>query len=275
MDKHGTKALSGKRVIVTRATEQSTSLLAALREQGAVPVLMPLVSFLPPDDSAPLDDALLHLRQYHWVLLTSQNGLRALQERCLSLSLPIAKAFSGVRIGAVGPATAESAESAGLQVSYVARNHHGVALAEELAAEVKGKRVLLPRSDKANHDLVETLHRLGAEVSEVIAYKTVRPSEEKTAEYEKILREGADAVLFFSPSAVHHLSDLLGAERFHQFSQVAAFAAIGPVTEQALRQAGIERVLLAQDTTVGAVLDALTEHFSRPGLDLPTGVKTG
>jgi len=267
------KALAGKRVIVTRAAEQSETLLAALQGKGAVPVLLPLVCFSLADDLALLDNAILHLQQYHWVFLASQNALRALQERCLSLDVPLAKAFAGVKIGAVGPATASSAESAGLRVTYVARKHHGVALAEELAAELKGKRVLLPRSDRANRDLVETLNRLGAEVTEVIAYKTVRPSEEETAEYEKILHKGADAVLFFSPSAVHHLRDLLGAERFRQFSQAAAFAAIGPVTEQALRQAGVERVLLARDTTIASVLDVVAGFFSRPGQDIPAGVK--
>ena len=51
-----------------------------------------------------------------------------------------------------------------------------VALAQELQAEVRGKRVLLPRSDRANHDLVETLQRLGAHVTEIVAYKTLRPA---------------------------------------------------------------------------------------------------
>lgn len=267
------KALAGKRVVVTRAVEQSETLLAALREKGAVPVLLPLVSFAPPEDVEPLDEAIRHLGNYHWVLLTSQNALRALEERCQFLNLPLRQAFAGVKIGAVGPATAESAEGAGLKVAYVAQKHQGVSLAEELGTALKGKRILLPRSDRANHDLVETLNRLGAEVMEVVAYRTLRPSEAETAKYEKILHEGADAVLFFSPSAVHHLQDLLGVQRFRQFSQRMAFVAIGPVTGDALRQAQVERVLLAKDTTVACVMDALTGFFSRPGQDLPAGVK--
>ena len=267
------KALAGKRVVITRAAEQSETLLAALRKEEAVPVLLPLVRFAPPEDLAPLDDAIRHLRHFHWVFLTSQNALRAMQARCVFLDLSLTEAFAGVEIGAVGPVTAESAKRAGLKVTYVAQNHQGVSLAEELGPALRSKRILLPRSDRANRDLVETLNRLGAEVTEVVAYKTIRPDEAETAEYEKILHEGADAILFFSPSAVHHLQDLLGVDGFHRLSQATAFVAMGPVTAKALRQARVEGVLLAQDTTVASVMSALSEFFSLPGQDLPAGVK--
>src|SRR5208282_4733874 len=189
-------ALLGKRVVITRAAEQSQSLLAALRERGAHPILLPMVAFAPPDDLQSLDDSLRHLHEYHWVFFTSQNAVRALQERSGNLKLSLRDA-----IGAAGPATAEAARAAGLAIAYVAREHHGVALAQELQSEVRGKRVLLPRSDRANHDLVETLQRLGAHVTEIVAYKTLRPASNDTHYLENILQDVPDAVLFFSPSA--------------------------------------------------------------------------
>lgn len=267
------KALAGKRVVVTRAAEQNESLIAALREQGAVPIVLPLVAFAPPDDRGPLDDALRNPGRYDWVFLTSQNALRAIEERCDFLGLPLAKALACARIAAVGPATAEAARKAGLEVTYVARKHHGVALAEELSTPVKGKRVLLPRSDRANRDLVDTLDRLGAFVSEVAAYKTVAASEQETRNHESLLRDGAQAVLFFSPSSVYHLFDLLGRDRFVAFSAEAVFTAIGPVTERALREAGVRRIVVARDTTVAATLGALAEYFTKPHHGLPAGVK--
>ncbi len=83
------KSLQGKRIIVTRAVEQSESLLQALSENGAIPVLLPMVSFSPPDDPAPLDEALGHLRQFDWLFLTSQNALRALEGRCAILNISL------------------------------------------------------------------------------------------------------------------------------------------------------------------------------------------
>ena len=266
-------SLKGKRVVVTRAAEQREQLVQALREMGAVPVLMPMVAFGAPDDPSLLDEAIRELQCYDWIFLTSQNALRALQERSQFLKLSLAQAMAGVRVAAVGPATAEAVRNAGLKVAHVAAKHQGVSLAEELAAELHGKRVLLPRSDRANPELVERLEGLGAHVEEIVAYKTIRPDHHDLARAEAMARKGADAVLFFSPSAVHHLQDLLGNEKFLEFSRRTVFAAIGPVTEDALRKAKVDRVVLAQDTTVGAVLAALAEFFAQPEAGFPAGVK--
>lgn len=267
------KSLKGKRVVVTRAAEQSAHLVRALQEAGALPVLVPLVAFGSPDDLNALDEAIRELRRYDWMFLTSQNALRALQERCQSLHLNLLAILEGVRVAAVGPATAEAAKSAGLQVSYLAAKHQGVSLAEELAQQIRGKCVLLPRSNKANPELVEKLRQLGARVKEVVAYRTLRPDQHDLAKAEVMTREGADAVLFFSPSAVHHLQDLLGQEKFLEFSRRCVFSAIGPVTEDALRKAKVERVVIAKDTTVTAILATLTNFFSQSEATLPAGVK--
>jgi len=160
----------------------------------------------------------------------------------------------------------------GLAVAYVAEKHQGVALAEELAQELKGKKVLLPRSDRANAELINVLKGIGAQVTEVVAYKTVRPTDQRLQKCEPIL-DAADAVLFFSPSAVHHLQDIVGSEKFRSFSGRVAFAAIGPVTGEALRKAQVTQFVLAQDSTAAAILNALSSFFSKTAPQSPAGVK--
>jgi len=267
--------LQGKRVVVTRSAEQSRELVRALQDAGAVPVVLPMVAFAPPDDTTALDQVLRALSQFDWIFLTSQNALRALQERCHAQHLELPSAFGSARLAAVGPATAEAAASAGIEVSYIATKHHGVALAEELAAEVKGKRVFLPRSDRANPDLVELLNRHGAIVSEVVAYKTVAPDQAVLSDARAALRQPVDAILFFSPSAVHHLQDILGNEKVLELSRQAVFAAIGSITASALHRANVQRVLLAEDTTVKSIVRALENHFAISRSGLSAGVKPG
>ena len=267
--------LQGKRVVVTRSAEQSRELVRALQDAGAVPVVLPMVAFAPPDDTTALDQVLRALSQFDWIFLTSQNALRALQERCHAQHLELPSAFGSARLAAVGPATAEAAASAGIEVSYIATKHHGVALAEELAAEVKGKRVFLPRSDRANPDLVELLNRHGAIVSEVVAYKTVAPDQAVLSDARAALRQPVDAILFFSPSAVHHLQDILGNEKVLELSRQAGFAAIGSITASALHRANVQRVLLAEDTTVKSIVRALENHFAISRSGLSAGVKPG
>jgi uroporphyrinogen III methyltransferase/synthase len=269
------KPLARKRVVITRALEQSQSLVDALREAGAEPVLFPLVAFAPTDNLVELDACLKNSARFDWVFFTSQNALRAVQQRCAAMDLPVAKVFSGVKIAAVGPATAEAAAAAGLAVDFISRIHTGVALAEELSAEEKRKRVLLPRSDRANPDLIEVLNLHGWQVTPVVAYKTVSPDADSSVVQESLLRGDADAILFFSPSAVHHLRDLLGLQRFRDLSRQSIFVAIGPVSESALKAEGIERVLQAADTSVSAAVSTLSDYFARAGQHQPAGAKQG
>jgi uroporphyrinogen-III synthase len=269
------KPLAGKRVVVTRAAEQCQSLVDALRAAGAEPVVLPVVAFQMPEDVAVLDDCLKTPGQFDWVFLTSQNAVRALQERWATLALRGVDVFSGARVAAVGPATAEAARTAGLQVACVSQVHNGMAMAKELAAEVRGKRVLLPRSDRANPGLIKTLEGFGATVTAVVAYKTIVPEPASPESEASVFHDRADAVLFYSPSAVHQLRSILGMDRFVQLSRKAVFVAIGPVSEQALKEEGVERVLTATDTTVTASIAAMAEFFNKAGQQQPAGAKQG
>jgi len=259
---------------VTRALEQSQSLVTALHEAGAEPVLLPLVAFAPADNFTELDACLKNSARFDWVFFTSQNALRAVQQRCVVLELPLNKVFGDVKIAAVGQATAEAVTTAGLAVNFISRIHTGVALAEELSAETQSKRVFLPRSDRANRDLIEVLNLHGWQVTAVVAYKTVSPNSD-TPEARATYFDSADAILFFSPSAVHHLRDLLGLKRFRDLGNRPIFVAIGPVSENALKSEGIDRILLAADTTVSAAVATLSDYFAKAGQHLPAGAKQG
>lgn len=269
------KPLAGKRVVVTRALEQSQTLVNALRDAGAEPVLLPLVAFAAPDNPGELDACLRNSARFDWVFFTSQNALRAVQQRCASLELSLPRILQDVKIAAVGPATAEAATAAGLTVNFISRIHTGVALAEELSSETQNKRVLLPRSDRANPDLIEVLNLHGWQVTPVVAYKTVSPNSDSPDALESLLRGDADAILFFSPSAVHHLRDLLGLQRFRELSHQSIFVAIGPVSENALKAEGVGRSLLARDSTVAAAVAILSEYFAKAGQQQPAGAKQG
>jgi uroporphyrinogen-III synthase len=271
----GSKPLAGKRVVVTRAVEQSRPLAAALREAGAEPVLLPLVAFGPPDSFSELDDFLKTVGECDWVFFTSQNALRAVQERSATLGLALSRTLKEAKIAAVGPATADSIRAAGLPVTYVSHVHQGSALADELANEVAGKRVFLPRSDRANPELIDALNRHGAKVRAAMAYKTVPPGADAQRIRQTLRQPGADAVLFFSPSAVHHLHEILGPERFGELSLQSIFVAIGPISEKALRAVGVDRLLVASDTTIPACLAALAKFFSKAGQHQPAGAKQG
>ncbi len=90
--------LAGRDILITRASDQSELLVRELEARGARAVLYPMVAFHPPDDFAPLDNALRALRTFDWLLLTSANAVRALIERSKSLGRDVLSSFAALRI---------------------------------------------------------------------------------------------------------------------------------------------------------------------------------
>ncbi|HEV1994577.1 MAG TPA: uroporphyrinogen-III synthase [Candidatus Acidoferrum sp.] len=265
--------LAGKRIVITRSAAQSEALARELSARGAIPVVLPLVSFADPEDFAPLDAAIAEIQRFDWMILTSAQAVRAVVKRGEELKLSLIRSESKLRIAAVGPVTAEAARQAGLPVEYAAETHTGAALAEELGNRLQGAKVFLPRSDRANPDLPPALKRHGAHVTEVIAYRTLRATDVDQRKLGQIAAGAADAVLFFSPSAVQYFAALFGGEQLHALQDKLAITAVGPVTANALREAGIRRTVLAADTTAVAVVEALEEHFAGTVKQAQAGAK--
>jgi uroporphyrinogen III methyltransferase / synthase len=255
-------SLAGKRIVITRSAAQSEAIARELTARGAIPVMLPLVAFAEPEDFAPLDAAIAEVERFDWMILTSAQAVRAVVKHCEELKRGLVGANSKLKIACVGPVTAEAARQAGFRVEYVAETHTGAGLAEELGSKVTGAKVLLPRSDRANPDLPAALKRHGAEVSEVIAYRTLRPTAMDERNLRQIADGGADAILFFSPSAVHHFAELIGGEQLRVLQDKLAITAVGPVTANALREAGVSRAVVAGDTSGAAVIEALEKHFA-------------
>jgi uroporphyrinogen III methyltransferase/synthase len=266
-------ALAGKRVVITRPALQSESLVNALNECGAIPIVQPLITFSEPEDFSPLDTAISRLEQIDWLVFTSGEAVRAVARRCSKLGRNLAETCSDLSVATVGPVTAEEVKKTGLQVDYLAQAHSGLGLANELGERLRGKKVLLPRSDRANPDLPQALIHHGAEVTEVIAYRTLKPSEIEREKLTVLLNGNADAILFFSPSAVLHFAEEFGSRRLSAIEDKMVIGAVGPVTANALRQAGVSRAVVAADTTAAAVMEALEKHFAGAGKAAPAGVK--
>jgi uroporphyrinogen-III synthase len=262
VSRNGASALFGHRIVITRAVEQSSDLVTKLEHRGAIPISLPLVAFSMPGNFAPLDAALHRWQKFDWVLFTSGNAVLSVAQQAAGTSSGILRPSSRPLIAAVGPATNEAAVKAGLVVTHIAKTHLGVALAEELATQLRNKSVFLPRSDRANPDLPAALKKLGAYVTEVVAYHTLPPSNVDRARVTEVLDENSDAALFFSPSAVNNLADLIGRESLSALQEKIAIAAVGPVTTAALRDHGVTNIVTAANTTSDAVISALENHFA-------------
>jgi len=268
-----TKPLSGKRVVVTRAAEQAGDLVRALEENGAEVLLVPSVAFAEAEDKQPLDAAILSLFRFDWLLLTSQNAVRFFAARCRERGFDLSVlAGAPPSVAAVGPATAEAARQEGLVVKFVASRNTGEGLAQELREHLLGKKVLLPRSDRADADLPAALSRAGAQLTDVVAYRTLAVHDAAAKELEQIRQTGADVITFASPSAFHSFVEQIGADVLRKLAGRTALAAIGPVTARAIQQAGFVAEIVAEDSSAAGLVAAIiswVEHHATSGANTP------
>ena len=246
--------------MVTRSLEQTRELKDRLEKLGATVLLFPAVSFSEATDPAMLDRAIASLDTFNWVLFTSANAVRFFAKHCRKANVAL-EDRDRPRCAAVGPATATAAAAAGFTVSYVAREFVGTALAQELSGALAGKRILLPRSDRAGRALPEALVLVGAEVTEVVTYHTGGVGVPDLGVLEAIREANVDVVLFFSPSAVENIREELGADALSRLGARAAFAAVGPVTAAALHKAGLPMAIEAQLATADSMAKAIVKYF--------------
>ena len=255
------RPLEGKRIVVTRAAEQARDLTARLEAMGATVLLFPAVSFSEPADTADLDRAIRSLAAFDWILFTSANAARFFAARCRKLRVDPGRE-GRFRCAAVGPATAAAAAAEGFSVDHVAQEFVGVALANELSDSLRGKKVLLPRSERARGDLPDALGVAGADVTEVVAYHTGGVGAVDPEVVRAIREARVDVISFFSPSAVENLRVELGAEVVANLSKNVALAAVGPVTAAALRDAGLPVAIEAPLATAESMAAAIAHYFS-------------
>lgn len=244
---------TGRRVLVTRAVDQADELALALRQQGLDPVGVPTIEVVSDPPGAELADAARHLQSYAWVVLTSANGARAtLAAAEAAHHLPAAEKTP--RWAAIGPATRGVLEGRGIHVDLQPSRAHGRAIADELPV-VPGERVLVVRGDLADGGLAIALRARGAEVDDVVAYRTREAPAGSRSLLRRALADGPiDAVVFTSGSTVRGLVALARSADV-DISAIPSVC-IGPATASAARAAGIS--VLAVSTTPDAAALAST-----------------
>jgi len=260
------QVLFGKRVLITRAAEQSAPIAQALRDVGAEPVLAPAIRVAPPSDAAPLRDAVANIDRYAWLALTSANGVEALFAELQRQHLD-ARKLGGARIAAVGSATALALRAHGVTPDAVPDEFRGEAVAEVMRAQhggdLHGVRVLWPRAAIAGDGLADLLREAGARLDVVTAYETLPPTETGCARLRELFENGQiDVATFTSGSTLDNTLDALGANAVELLGRVTV-ASIGQVTTEAALRRGVRVDITATRTTTAGLIDALVQHFEQ------------
>jgi uroporphyrinogen III methyltransferase / synthase len=259
------RPLAGRRVLVTRSKDQAAELVDLLEAYGAEAVEAPLIDIAPPDDFGPLDAACERAGAFDWIVFTSANGATSFMDRLLQGPRDV-RALAGARLCAVGPGTASRLTRFGLKVDLIPDEHSadGVVATLKAAGSIKGKRVLFPKADIARDVLPEELRAAGADVTEVIAYRTVTAeSDAHLGIYRQLLDRRIDAVTFSSASAVRAFVSIYGADQAVDLLNHTIVATIGPVTADAAVRYGMTPQVTPPTSTMPALVEALVAEFQR------------
>ncbi|WP_322761814.1 uroporphyrinogen-III synthase [Frankia sp. Cr2] len=254
------RALFGWTVLVPRTKEQAAILSDLLRSHGASPLEVPTIAVEPPRTAAPMERAITGLvsGRYQWVAFTSVNAVRAVQEKVEERSLD-ARAFAGVKVAAIGEATADALRAFGIRPDLVPSGQQS---SEGLLADWPEyddvfdplDRVLLPRADIATETLVAGLKDRGWNVDDVTAYRTVRAAPPPAPIREALKGGRVDAVVFTSSSTVRNLVGIAGKPH-----ETTVIAVIGPQTAATAVELGLRVDVQATEATIPSLVQALAD----------------
>jgi len=259
------RPLFGKRVLVTRPRESPADLVELLEAMGADAIEAPMIRILPPDDYGPLDAACARIAEFDWVVFSSAHAVDAFFQRLLAGAHDL-RALGGVKICVVGAATGERLTAHGIKADLVPAEFRGEAVVRAIAEDgsLQRRRVLLPHADIGREVIADGLRNQGADVTEVIAYRTVAVEAEREGEpdiYRMLLERRIDVVTFTSASAVRNFVRVVGAEPSADLLRTTVVAAIGPVTSETLQQYGIQTTIMPTSYTIPALVEAVVKYF--------------
>ena len=257
-DRADIRPLHGKRILVTRARAQASTLTQRLTALGASCIETPVIRIAAPADGyAALDAAVGELHSYHWIIFTSVNGVEHFFAR-LHRAGKDTRALGYAKVAAIGSATEEALHSYGIHSDLVPKEFRAEAVVEALKDILPPRaRILLPRAQEARDVLPESLRAHGATVDVVPAYETV-PELACGEEITRRLTHGdIDFVTFTSSSTVKNLVQQLG--NITPLQQVK-IACIGPVTADTARNFALEPDIVAETYTIDGLVDAIKEY---------------
>ena len=228
--------LRGRRIAVTRAEQQLGAARSLFERAGAQVFDLPALVIGPPDHWGPLDDALAEWEDFHWLIVSSANGVDAVEARLQRQGRSLARRPASLRIAAVGRKTAAQLEGLGAVADFVPPEFVADSLIEHFPVSGWGQRLLLPRVQSGGRSLLaEAFGAAGARVVEVAAYESRCPTSLPSATLAALDAGGLDAITFSSGKTARHTAQLLeahfGASWLERLKGLA-LVSIGPQTSR-------------------------------------------
>ncbi|HET7143497.1 MAG TPA: uroporphyrinogen-III synthase [Anaerolineales bacterium] len=242
------------KVLITRPRTQADDFAEKLRAAGFEPIFFPVIEIQPIENNVALERALEKLNCYEWVVFTSVNAVNVVFDK---YSVFFSRENVGVKFVAIGPKTAETLRKYSIEPDFVPEEYVAEAILPGLG-NLQGKWVLLPRAEIARKALPEAIANAGGIAHEIAVYKTL--STEPDPEGITALKSGVDVVTLTSPSTVQNFVAICKQNGLDPLNlpNNPLFACIGPITEQAAKDEGLVKLVVAKEYTTEGLMEVIT-----------------
>lgn len=245
--------LKGMTVLVPRGKKQAQAYSKLVKNYGGIPVEIPLIAFMPLRNSEAFSAVRKRIHTYDWVIFTSKTAVEAFFE---NYQMTINKIFP--KIAVIGEKTRKYLVDKGVNADFTPREYVAEGFVEDFLPFVeKGTKVLIPKGNLARDYIAAALSEKGAEVEEIIVYKTFFPIESIDLLKKQLSGKGIDILTFTSPSTVDHFMGAVKELGYLDSVKGSLISCIGPVTKERAEAYGLQVHAVPEEYTVHSMLESI------------------
>jgi uroporphyrinogen-III synthase len=248
-------SLNGARILVTRPEHQADRLCQLIADQGGEAIRFPTLAIVGHEDSAGIQKRLANLAKFQWLVFISANAVNF----AVKANGGKIRHHSALRFVAIGSATAQAMQAAGLAVDLMpteGQNSEAL-LAMNAMQAIAGQHFLLVRGVGGREDLAETLRARGADVEYLEVYKRIIPHIGNSGVPVLLATGQVDVVTVTSVETLKNLLVMVGAAAKQQLLETPLVVMSDRIRGCAVEM-GFRQVVVTQSPSDAAMLETVT-----------------
>lgn len=244
--------LKNAKILVTRPAHQAKNLCQMISQWGGNAILFPTIEIVASGDIVNTQSVLANLKKFQWLIFISANAVNfALQANGGKIV-----GIETIRIAAIGSATANALEIAGIPVDLLPANGYD---SEALLANLEiqaGKHCLIVRGQGGREELADTLRKKGVNVDYLETYKRTTPNSDKSPVIKLLSHNELDVITITSGEALENLLSILGKD-YHQRLFAIPLVVISERIRTIAAQRGFKRIAVTKSPSDSAIIDTV------------------
>ncbi len=247
--------LAGKRILITRAVQQSAETEALIATKGATAIAFPCLQHQ--SLHASILQGLSHAKDYSDLAFTSVNGIQAVFENNSNF---VINTFQDKRIAVVGKRTAAALKKHAMQADIIPKVTSQQGLIEAYQKHGLPQSLLFFRAEEGSNELLEYLQAQGIKTCLIKAYRSICPDDDNSKVLSMLEKNSIDACLLGSSRTAEHYLQRIGNLKL---ANRPILVAISQQVADAADKLDLKVQIIAKHANFPSMLEGLAEYFSQ------------